>query len=493
MRGTTVGAWSIASISVRRRALPGGASEPSVSLPRTEQLWQSISAAGQGRRAWDSRVRIMLLVCGLCLLAGAAHPATSRGQLLATHRVDVLAMRSRGATVAQEARNEALQLIQASGGNASALNLLDFGAVSCPDSTLYSSHARDCPDSADAVQRAIDAAQVQGRQLFVPAGNYVLSKGLYAHCSAGSPAECKEENEARKLPGFDPAVGVSPLFLVGEATELSQFVAAAPMDSMLTFLPNKGVSTSSHSVQSVRFEAMGKANHTIYSKAITHSRFILLSVHDARVSGIELQYGWCNTVEDSSFNGNQIGVSVSNSANNFVAIDSWFEGNGIGIALLGSAQARIVGNVIEGNRAAGLVVTGVRGLTISGNYFEGNCQNLTNSPATLTLETGSHGQYLLNADIVLNGAAALTQLAPTYPTYSAIIEGSYHSPFPNGSAIAAVAVEGLIVRANSCGLCQNVSLLDVGTSASWSVADVSMEANTGAMIVLPRVNLAMSA
>jgi parallel beta-helix repeat protein len=226
---------------------------------------------------------------------------------------------------------------------------------------------------------------------------------------------------------------------------------------------------------------MGKANHTIYSKAITHSRFILLSVHDARVSGIELQYGWCNTVEDSSFNGNQIGVSVSNSANNFVAIDSWFEGNGIGIVLLGSAQARIVGNVIEGNRAAGLVVTGVRGLTISGNYFEGNCQNLTNSPATLTLETASHGQYLLNADIVLNGAAAVTQLAPTYPTYSAIIEGSYHSPFPNGSAIAAVAVEGLIVRANSCGLCQNVSLLDVGTSASWSVADVSMEANTGAM------------
>ena len=94
-----------------------------------------------------------------------------------------------------------------------------------------------------------------------------------------------------------------------------------------------------------------------------------------------------------------------------------------------------------------------------------------------------------NADIILNGSPDPYLLSAQYPSHSTIIEGGYHSPFPNGTAIVANAVHGLVVRANACGdglddstgdgSCQNVSLLDIGTSNSWYAVDVSMVGNTG--------------
>ena len=89
----------------------------------------------------------------------------------------------------------------------------------------------------------------------------------------------------------------------------------------------------------------------------------------------------------------------------------------------------------------------------------------------------------------MNGSPKTHLLSAAYPSHSAIIEGGYHSPLPNGTAVVANAVQGLIVRANACGdgldgstgdgTCKNVSLLDIGTSRSWYTDSISMAGNTG--------------
>ena len=253
-------------------------------------------------------------------------------------------------------------------------------------------------DNSAAIQRAIDAAQVQGRTLLIPAGNYLLRTGLVAHCSAGSPPMCSAEN--KHVAGYDPAVGLSPLVLVGEDRTKVQLVAGAPMDAMLTFAPGNvegggAVSSSYHTVKMLRFEAMNVANHAVFAADITHSRFVGVEASDAKVSAISLQHGWCCSIEDCSFNGNMIGLAVSNSANALVVRGSYFEGGGIGMTIQGSAQALVIGNTIEGNLGPGIIAVGVRALQITANYFEANCQNLTASPATLMMNTTEGGSYLM--------------------------------------------------------------------------------------------------
>ena len=74
-----------------------------------------------------------------------------------------------------------------------------------------------CSDDAPALQAAIDAAQLQRRALFIPAGSYGINSSLIVHSNAN-------ESDAYKY---------GPLRLMGEGKSLTIIEAMKPMLAVL--------------------------------------------------------------------------------------------------------------------------------------------------------------------------------------------------------------------------------------------------------------------
>ena len=374
-----------------------------------------------------------------------------------------------------------------------ALNARDFGAV-----------GNGITDDSEALQRAIDAAQAQHRQLILPNGNYTINTGL---------------SVASTRPQGNPPVSLGPLGLIGQGRDLSIITAVRPMNAVINFSAVIPEPTDGHTLSNLLIDAAHQANYSVRAPAITRSYFLSVGVISSRLAGLSLGYGWCNRVELCEVRYNHIGLHTYNMANNIDIVDNIFEDNtGIGMYLGTGEQMRIEGNVVEGHGGPGIMVVASPGLVIQGNYFEVNndahvfccrinccgvacCQNHSNMvlvPEPVCSSCKSDKPSILSSsDIVLNGVSNsdpqpgdVWYYGATYLSRSVSISGNFHSGNEGGqlhpfSAVLAVSVHYLVLSGNTCGMghhhsCGNSALVETGTDhALWDVQDVSITANSG--------------
>ena len=317
------------------------------------------------------------------------------------------------------------------------LSVLDFGALGDGDGNGGGT------DNTKALQDAIDAAQAQGRSLFVPAGRFMVNSTLVVGCSEaaatcpGCPAPRGCGAGAKRL---------HPLHLFGEGQFSSVIATVQPLHAVIEFAAAPSVQanaggTDNHHITDMTVDGgglnacvndppCGQANFSIYAASITRSTFARLNLVNAKVACLSLAYGWINRVTDSLFAQCMgVGLHLTNECNNADVQNNNYYGNGLPIVIQQAAQILIQGNVIEGNQGPAIVATDVEGLTISSNYFEANNRD----PKLNTWELSAGRNVTVNADIVLNGAMAsqeddaasygyVQRIGSTFPCRSVIIQ-----------------------------------------------------------------------
>ena len=118
------------------------------------------------------------------------------------------------------------------------VNARDFGALgNCSRGTTPSTLTEvACDvDDAPALQRAVDAAQLQGRSLFIPAGVYGVASPVVVRCTGAR--DLVYDNGVggggglTLCSGFDPSSGrvYHPLRISGEGMESTVLIATAAM------------------------------------------------------------------------------------------------------------------------------------------------------------------------------------------------------------------------------------------------------------------------
>eukprot|EP01051_Picozoa_sp_SAG22_P003141 SAG22_NODE_150_length_17426_cov_8.082588_6_plen_644_part_00 len=204
------------------------------------------------------------------------------------------------------------------------LNAKDFGAV-----------GDGRADDTAALQRAIDAAQTEGKALFVPGGSYGLSGPLFVHC-------CNEWCSG----GFDAAQTHHGLSMAGAGEFLTFLFARADaprLQSLLLFESHKtseddpivqpafntsvqnqiaDLSLSGGATEGWQTQlplwcggsgpdtdaSHCGADYGIYGPGLTWSLFQRVSVYFVRLAAVRMYYCWYNRVEDCNFRQSQIGL-----------------------------------------------------------------------------------------------------------------------------------------------------------------------------------------
>lgn len=402
-----------------------------------------------------------------------------------------------------------------------AVNARDFGAKGdCAHPGPYGqdSGCLDCvscdTDDAPALQRAIDAAQLSGRALYIPAGVYLVNTTLVIRCSGAR--DMIEDNSPN--PMCDGVVNAThrfrPLRMMGEGMEQTVVLAGQPMRSVLELealpLPPGGADeggmthniTGMHSVENIHFDAHYLANNSVMSFGVIRTRFKGVAATSALQYGFSLHNGFILQIEDCKMAHNWLaGVFVSENDNAIEITNCEPSGNyGHGIVAVGGAQISIHRNTIEGNGGAGIFASGVEALDITANYFEANCapgvwaggNPINRHGFVLTpvvAGVAGIGNITLNADIVLNGEGVEVYGAGD-PNRGVRISSGYHSTSPNGSAILAIAVDGLTVDGCDNGdhmqpnptspLIRTTLFGPIGSQYPrlWNVSDVSCRGNS---------------
>ena len=415
-------------------------------------------------------------------------------------------------------------------GHGAHLNaVLDFGAV--PDG-VCANMSTSCTgtDNSRALQAAINAAQRDGRALYLPSGRYMVSRTLTVGCAtpATTCPGCKPTGDAGGCvePNATEGVwGLHPLIMTGAGRSLTTIATVENIHAILEFNGpadggTLGKSSILHDLRDLAFDAgggnscpnsraCGQANFSIYASSITRSDFTRLNFYNARVAAVSLAYGWINRIRDSLFAGNNIGLHVWNQCNNIDITGNNFYGNHLPLVVEDGAQIQISGNVIEGSQCPAIVAASVYGLLISSNYFESNNMCVDCALKCNVYQVGpkgSNGSFnvSISADIVLNGvidnagdptwsfgignAVRDRAISSEFPCRAVTIEGGYHSPKAetkngNGTLVLIGAVQGALIRGNDCGgggQCKNMAVVTTGTDATlWGARDISLERNTG--------------
>jgi hypothetical protein len=400
----------------------------------------------------------------------------------------------RSVPAADFSASTATPLIEPANGR---LNAKDFGAV-----------GDGAADDTAALQKAIDAAQSQGKQLFVPGGSYAVSKPLFIHC-------CNKWCQH----GFSENVTYRGLSMVGAGQFLTHFFAKADaprLSSMLhfeshalgPFTPDPGHLNPDHlqpgpgsfkgqphyngSVEHhlADFHLSGGAqegwqrdlpawcgggsadpahcgaDYGVYGPGLTWSLFQRLQISFVRVAAVRLFYCWYNRVEDCDFNQAQVGLHSA--CNNMRITGSNINSMQLAAVLIdGGAAIDIDGNLLEGNGGPAIILSGgiwgaPQGVTITSNYYEAN--NL--EPGHWR---GSDGNVTLCTDLLLTGhpwnesfvsdgrADRIGVLGADFPVLGVTYTGNTHDP-PSTAAvpgctayagITAVAVVGLTALDNT--------------------------------------------
>ena len=184
---------------------------------------------------------------------------------------------------------------------------------------------------ARAIQRAIDAAQLLGRALFVPAGVYLINETLRVR-----PNFRTSGGDNYGQPG-DGAHN-SSVRILGEGMELSVLQAhppspSAPLHSILAFDKAEGGDNSEMQEVSQLFLKAGRepsnatgtpvsgqlglAMYGIFAPGICRSRFSSIHVYGASEVAVVME-GWCNRIDNCNLesSGSAIRVGDDDNANN---------------------------------------------------------------------------------------------------------------------------------------------------------------------------------
>jgi hypothetical protein len=257
------------------------------------------------------------------------------------------------------------------------LDVLNFGALGDGDGNGGGT------DNHKALQAAIDAAQTQGRSLFVPAGRYMVNMSLVVGCSEVA-ATCPNCPDKSKPVGCSAgAKRLHPLQLYGEGQYLSIIATVQNIHAVIEFAAAPAGSataggTANHMIADLQVDGgglnacvqdppCGQANHSIYARAITRTTFARLNLVNTRVACLSIAYGWINRIEGCLFAQCYVGLHLWSQANNANIVENNFYGNRLPIIIEQAAQISVRGNVIEGNDGPAIVASDVEGLSITSN------------------------------------------------------------------------------------------------------------------------------
>jgi hypothetical protein len=162
------------------------------------------------------------------------------------------------------------------------LNALDFGAKGDCFSNPTRPAWQVCSDDGPALQAAIDAAQLQRRALFVPAGSYGINSSLIIHSDANASDGYK----------------FGPLRMIGAGKALTSISAMKPgllavldlpmvkdKPPMYAF-PHEGVE-----IEHIGLSAAGLADYCFHAPAIARSTLSNIYATGARKVAILMAYG----------------------------------------------------------------------------------------------------------------------------------------------------------------------------------------------------------
>ena len=196
----------------------------------------------------------------------------------------------------------------------------------------------DCTvDDAPALQRAVDAAQLQGRSLFIPAGIYGVATPVVVRCTGGDdlvysdPGRRRAQSAIVLCSGMEDGSGrvFHPLRISGEGMESTVLIATASMQAVLELgvgglpepspyytggsLPNV---TSKLHIRQLHLHANKLAQFGVHSAGIIQSRFSYLAATHALNTGIKLVDGFIIQVQDCTLAHNKVaGLHVNSNAN----------------------------------------------------------------------------------------------------------------------------------------------------------------------------------
>ena len=200
----------------------------------------------------------------------------------------------------------------------------DFGAV--PDGRVVDATTGQVggTDNSAALQHAINAAQLQGRSLFLPEGRYMVNSTLRVGCAtpATSCPGCMPTGDAGACVEPNATAGkwgLHPLILAGAGRALTTIAAQRDMHAILQFTGPPGGGTIGkssilHDVKDLAFDAGGAnacphcachcvgspchsecpaANISIFARSITRSYFTRINFYNAPLAGMSLACEFC--------------------------------------------------------------------------------------------------------------------------------------------------------------------------------------------------------
>lgn len=227
-----------------------------------------------------------------------------------------------------------LSLRRAYTGDTKPLNVLDFGAVGDGDGEGGGT------DNHKALQAAIDAAQMQGRSLYVPSGRFMVNSTLVVGCS-DMPATCPGCPQPKGCGAA--ARALHPLHFFGEGQYSSVIATVHPLHAVIEFAAGQADAggTANHHITDMTVDGgglnacvhrppCGQANFSIFASAITKSTFARLNLVNTKIACLSLAYGWINRITDCLFAQCMgVGLHLWNQANNADIQNNNFYGNSL--------------------------------------------------------------------------------------------------------------------------------------------------------------------
>ncbi len=203
--------------------------------------------------------------------------------------------------------------------NVTEANVLHFGAIASATVDSYSSFSK-----------ALEYANTVGKPLFIPAGEYGLSQGLYSTRST---------------------------IIRGAGLRWTKLYALDTMDAMIGFATDTAsVNYTLFSViEGVRLMCQGLASSGVKG-VLAHANFNDVSVNSSTLYAFDISFGWCNTFTRCIATTGLHGIYIHNNANNVNINECRVYGNtGIGILVAGY-NVNINNTNIEQNDQTGIYI-----------------------------------------------------------------------------------------------------------------------------------------
>lgn len=281
----------------------------------------------------------------------------------------------------------------------------------------------DGTDCTTAIQNAINRALASSNAVYIPPGRFLITSELAI---------------------------TNPIVVFGEGRTRSVIVASAAMGNMMR-VALTAAENSRSTFHNFQLDGNSLATNGIYSDYINHAVFREIRTTGTKGWGINIGFGWCNSILDSELSystGGGIRLNSDkdfggNNANNIINTKI-FLNDGIGIQAQSGYNMNFIGNTIESNAVTGIFMPfQAKSVNIMGGYIEQNgAVGHTFTNASLTV----------NAQIILNGNTDTNLLGYAFPCENINLQGVFISDDAQHTdcLVFANGVDGL--RVEDCNL-----------------------------------------